>query len=44
MKVRNNREFNAINKELEFQALEIELAKKIKNYGVEIDDAEKIKL
>ena len=46
MKVRNNREFNAINKELEFQALEIELAnKKIKNYGVEIDEnAEKIKL
>merc|ERR1711871_953750 len=35
MKVRNNREFNAINKELEFQALEIELAnKKIKSFGV----------
>ena len=46
MKVRNNREFNAINKELEFQALEIELAnKKIKNADVEIsENADKIKL
>ena len=46
MKVRNNREFNAINKELEFQALEIELAnKKIISLGLEIDEnKEKIKL
>ena len=46
MKVRNNREFNAINKELEFQALEIELAKKkIKNSDVEIaENGDKIKL
>jgi len=46
MKVRNNREFNAINKELEFQALEIELAKKkIKNSEEEINEnADKIKL
>ena len=28
MKVRNNREFDSINKELEFQKLEIELAEK----------------
>tara|TARA_B100001250_G_scaffold229974_1_gene197401 strand:- start:1544 stop:2299 length:756 start_codon:yes stop_codon:yes gene_type:complete len=35
MKVRNNREFDAINKELEFQKLEIELAdKKIKEFDV----------
>lgn len=46
MKVRNNREFNAINKELEFQALEIELAnKKIKSSDVSINEnADKIKL
>ena len=46
MKVRNNREFNAINKELEFQALEIELAnKKIKASDIEINENEdKIKL
>ena len=46
MKVRNNREFNAINKELEFQGLEIELAnKKIISLGLEIDEnKEKIKL
>ena len=46
MKVRNNREFNAINKELEFQALEIELAnKKIKASDIEINEnKDKIKL
>ena len=46
MKVRNNREFNAINKELEFQALEIELAnKKIKSSDDEINEnADKVKL
>ena len=38
MKVRNNREFNAINKEMEFQGLEIELAnKKIKLLEEDID-------
>ena len=46
MKVRNNREFDAINKEMEFQGLEIELAnKKIKGIGVDIEEnADKIKL
>ena len=46
MKVRNNREFNAINKELEFQGLEIELCnKKINSFQVEVDEnLEKIKL
>ena len=46
MKVRNNREFNAINKELEFQGLEIELAnKKIKSLDLELDENKgKIKL
>ena len=46
MKVRNNREFNAINKELEFQALEIELSnKKIKSLDLELEDnVGKIKL
>tara|TARA_B100001250_G_scaffold390618_1_gene390757 strand:+ start:1446 stop:2210 length:765 start_codon:yes stop_codon:yes gene_type:complete len=46
MKVRNNREFNAINKELEFQGLEIELAnKKIKSFELELEqNADKIKL
>ncbi|MBF26041.1 MAG: hypothetical protein CMP49_05985 [Flavobacteriales bacterium] len=46
MKVRNNREFDAINKELEFQGLEIELSnKKIKGVGSELEEnAEKIKL
>jgi len=46
MKVRNNREFNAINKELEFQGLEIELAnKKIKSFELDVEDNnEKIKL
>ena len=46
MKVRNNREFDAINKELEFQALEIELAnKKIKSFELSLtDNADKIKL
>ena len=39
MKVRNNREFDAINKELEYQKLEIELAdKKIKESEDFIDD------
>ena len=39
MKVRNNREFDAINKELEYQKLEIELAdKKIKEAEIFIDD------
>tara|TARA_Y100000589_G_scaffold72287_1_gene64956 strand:- start:14471 stop:15235 length:765 start_codon:yes stop_codon:yes gene_type:complete len=46
MKVRNNREFDAINKELEFQALEIELSnKKIKSYELDVDsNADKVKL
>ena len=46
MKVRNNREFDAINKEMEFQGLEIELAnKKIKGIEVEVEEnADKIKL
>lgn len=36
--VRNNREFNALSKEVEFQELEIELAEKqIKEYYVQID-------
>jgi len=39
MKVRNNREFDAINKELEYQTLEIELAdKKIKEFEIFIED------
>ena len=39
MKVRNNREFDAINKELEYQTLEIELAdKKIKESEIFIED------
>ena len=46
MKVRNNREFDAINKELEFQGLEIELAnKKIKTFESGLsENADKIKL
>jgi len=46
MKVRNNREFDAINKELEFQGLEIELAnKKIRSFESElVENAEKMKL
>tara|TARA_B100000530_G_scaffold264790_1_gene177594 strand:+ start:3109 stop:3870 length:762 start_codon:yes stop_codon:yes gene_type:complete len=46
MKVRNNREFDAINKELEFQELEIELSnKKIRSFESElVENAEKIKL
>ena len=46
MKVRNNREFDAINKELEFQGLEIELAnKKIKSFELELEqNADKVKL
>tara|TARA_Y100001968_G_C19434732_1_gene759014 strand:- start:1966 stop:2724 length:759 start_codon:yes stop_codon:yes gene_type:complete len=46
MKVRNNREFDAINKELEFQGLEIELAnKKIKSIESELtENNDKIKL
>ena len=46
MKVRNNREFDAINKELEFQGLEIELAnKKIVSFEKETDEHnDKIKL
>ena len=46
MKVRNNREFDAINKELEFQTLEIELSNKKIN-SIELDvsqNADKIKL
>ncbi len=36
-KVRNNREFDAITKEMEYQALEIQLSeKRIKEYGVKI--------
>ena len=46
MKVRNNREFDAINKELEFQGLEIELAnKKILSFEQETGEHnDKIKL
>ena len=46
MKVRNNREFDAINKELEFQSLEIELSnKKINSIELDISThADKIKL
>ena len=46
MKVRNNREFDAINKELEFQGLEIQLAnKKITSFESELlENAEKVKL
>jgi len=46
MKVRNNREFDAINKELEFQGLEIELSnKKIRSFESElVENTEKIKL
>ena len=46
MKVRNNREFDAINKELEFQGLEIELSnKKINSIELELNqNADKIKL
>jgi predicted nucleic acid-binding Zn-ribbon protein len=45
-KVRNNREFNAINKELEFQSLDIELSnKKIKSFDDEVTSNKlKIKL
>ena len=43
MKVRNNREFDAINKELEFQRLEIELAdKKIKEFDVVNSEKKKV--
>ncbi len=43
MKVRNNREFDAINKELEFQRLEIELAnKKIKEFDSSNSEDKKI--
>tara|TARA_B100000579_G_C22727554_1_gene802509 strand:+ start:66 stop:830 length:765 start_codon:yes stop_codon:yes gene_type:complete len=46
MKVRNNREFDAINKELEFQGLEIELAnKKIKSFELDLEtNLDKVKL
>ena len=46
MKVRNNREFDAINKELEFQSLEIELSnKKITSIESEVSqNSDKIKL
>ena len=46
MKVRNNREFDAINKELEFQGLEIELAnKKIKSFELDLEaNEDKVKL
>tara|TARA_B100000579_G_C22847808_1_gene865465 strand:+ start:4081 stop:4839 length:759 start_codon:yes stop_codon:yes gene_type:complete len=46
MKVRNNREFNAINKELEFQSLEIELSnKKIRSFESELEEnSDKVKL
>ena len=40
MKVRNNREFDSINKELEFQRLEIELSAK-KNKEFDLDNSEK---
>ena len=43
MKVRNNREFDSINKELEFQKLEIELAdKKIKEFELLISEKKQI--
>ena len=38
MKVRNNREFDSINKELEYQKLEIELADKKKKAKDFIDN------
>ena len=46
MKVRNNREFDAINKELEFQSLEIELSnKKINSIDLDVsENADKVKL
>ena len=46
MKVRNNREFDAINKELEFQSLEIELSnKKINSIELDVsENADKVKL
>ncbi len=41
--VRNNREFNALSKEVEFQELEIELAEKhIKEYRVQIEQKKEI--
>ncbi len=41
--VRNNREFNALSKEVEFQELEIELAEKqIKEYYVQIDQKKEV--
>ncbi|WBL21756.1 MULTISPECIES: zinc ribbon domain-containing protein [unclassified Zunongwangia] len=41
--VRNNREFNALSKEVEFQELEIELAEKhIKEYKVQIEQKKQI--
>lgn len=43
MEVRNNREFEAISKEIEFQKLEIELCeKRIKEYTYDIDNKSKI--
>ena len=46
MKVRNNREFDAINKELEFQSLEIELSnKKINSIELDVsENSDKVKL
>ena len=41
--VRNNREFNALSKEIEFQELEIELAEKnIKEYRVQIEQKKQV--
>src|SRR5690606_38314447 len=41
--VRNNREFNALSKEVEFQELEIELAEKhIKEYRAQIEQKKEI--
>ncbi|MFD2516589.1 zinc ribbon domain-containing protein [Salinimicrobium flavum] len=41
--VRNNREFNALSKEIEFQELEIELAEKqIKEYRAQIDQKKEV--
>ncbi len=41
--VRNNREFNSLNKEVEFQELEVQLAeKRIKEYKVKIEQKNKV--
>jgi len=41
--VRNNREFDSLSKEIEFQTLEIELAeKRKKEFGVQVDEKKKV--